>query len=150
MSPEEAIIVNLEARLRLLTTVNGFSCDAGERVYQNLEYATVPDERPLITYYPGELSSGIDGDIPPGLGELNNFLPIVIEAFVDDQERGEAGDQLKRDITTLIRSDGSFGGVAEMISGYQIKATATPQEGGDGGFFSVVRIEFTIFFVTAA
>ena len=149
MSPEELITANLEARLRMLTVTNGFSCDAGDRVYQNLEYSTVSDVRPCLIYYPGEITSGIDGDVPPCLGELNNNLPIVIEGFVDDQERGEAGDQLKRDICTLIRRDQTFGGNAEMLSNYQIKSSATPQDGGDSGFFSVVRIEFSIFYVTA-
>ena len=150
MTTDDAILSNLITRLRGLTTAHGYSCNAGANVWQELEHATALFARPCLCVYQGDLTSGIDGDTPPSLGELNVFMPVIIEGFVDDVEAGTAGADLARDLVTIIRQDTSFGGHAEYLAGQQIKSTASVQDGGDDGFFSLARIEFTIFYVEAA
>jgi len=147
MSTELDILNILETTLRGVTVSNGYQTDAGSSVFKNLEYETAPENDlwPCSIYFPGELTSGTDGDTPPELGEQNNFLPIQLEGYVVDDERGTAGQQLKEDWRKAITAAGYFNGLAERVQDYKTSAEVRP---GAEGYWSYVSASFTIFFVT--
>lgn len=147
MSTETDILNLLEIALRGITVANGYQTDAGKNTFKNLEYESAPESDlwPCNIYFPGELQSGLDGEVPPSLGEQNNFLPVKIEAFIEDDERGSAGQKLKEDLRKAIIAAGSFGGVVELVEDYKSSAEVKP---GDS-YWSYVSAGFTLFFVTA-
>lgn len=147
MSKEQDILNQLETALRGITVANGYQTDAGANVYKNLEYETAPetDLWPCNVYRPGKLDSGIDGDVPPSLGEQNNFLPIELESYIEDDERGTQGQKLKEDIRKAITALGDFSGLVEIVQDYK---SAVDVHKGDS-YWSYVSCSFTIFFVTA-
>lgn len=147
MSKEQEILNQLETALRGITVANGYQTDAGANTYRNLEYETAPESDlfPCNVYFPGELSSGNEGDVPPSLGEQNNFLPVKLEGFIEDDERGTAGQKLKEDFRKALTAAGDFGGLVELIQDYK---TAVEVRKGDS-YWSDVSCSFTIFFVTA-
>lgn len=147
MSTELNILSVLEAALRGVLIGNGYQTDAGAHVFKNLEYEMAPEASlyPCIIYFPGELSSGYDGDTPPCLGEQNNFLPIRLEAYILDDDRGIQGQRLKEDLRKVVTAIGNFGGNAEELQSY--KSAATVNSGADS-YWSYVSAEFTIFYVT--
>lgn len=148
MSTELDILNQLETTLQGVTVMNGYQTDAGSNVFKNLEYETVPEASlwPCIIYFPGELSSGYEGDVPPEMGDQNNFLPVALEAYIVDDERGTAGQQLKEDLRKAITAAGHFGGLVESVDGYKSTAEVRP---GAAGYWSYVSASFTIFFVTS-
>lgn len=148
MSAERENLTRLEAALKGIRIANGYQSDAGASVFKNLEYETAPDADlyPCCIYFPGELTSGYEGDIPPELGQQNNFLPVRIEAYILDDERGSSGQGLKEDLRKAITAAGDFGGFAEDVQGY--RSTASVNAGADG-YWSYVSVEFMIFYVTA-
>jgi len=147
MSAELGILAALEAILETVLVANGYQTDAGTNVYKNLEYETQPESAiwPCIIYFPGELQSGFEGDPAPSLGEQNNFLPIRIEAFIQDDERGTNGQALKEDLRKAVTAAGMFGGLAELVQDYGSKAEV---KSGSEGYWSYVAVQFTVFFVT--
>uniref|UniRef100_A0A831UAZ3 Uncharacterized protein n=1 Tax=Geobacter metallireducens TaxID=28232 RepID=A0A831UAZ3_GEOME len=148
MSKELDILTRLETALRGILIAGGCQTDAGANVYRNLEYEAAPEAAlyPCIIYFPGELSSGYEGDVPPSLGEQNNFLPVRIEAYILDDERGAQGQALKGDLRKALAAAGDFGGLVEELQGY--RAAAAVHSGADG-YWSYVSADFTIFYVTA-
>lgn len=147
MSVESQILDLLETALETVFIANGYQTDAGTNVFKNLEYQTAPESSifPCIIYFPGELQGGIEGEIPPCMGEQNNFLPIRLEGYINDDERGTAGQKLKEDLRKILTALGYFGGLVELIQGY--KSASEVQPGADG-FWSAVSADFTIFYVT--
>ena len=147
MSTELDILNTLEAALRGVTIANGYQTDAGMSVFKNLEYETAPENNiwPCIIYFPGELDSGTTGDVPPELGEQNNFLPIILEAYIADDERGTAGQQLKEDLRKAITAADHFNGLVELVQDYKSSAEVKP---GAENYWSYVYASFTIFYVT--
>ncbi len=147
MSTELNILNVLETGLRGVLIGNGYQTDAGTHVFKNLEYEQAPEANlyPCIIYFPGELSSGYDGDTPACLGEQNNFLPVRIEAYILDDERGIQGQRLKEDLRKAITAAGDFGGTVEELQGY--KSAAQVNAGADS-YWSYVSAEFTLFYVT--
>lgn len=148
MTTEETILANLETALKAILVANGYRTGAGANVFRNLEYETQPDASlwPCIIYFPGELASGLDGETPPSLGEQNNFLPIHIEAYILDDERGTAGQGLKADLRKAITAAGNFGGLVELLQDYKSGTEVRP---GAESYWSYVSVDFTLFFVTA-
>lgn len=148
MSKESDILTSLEAALQGILIINGYQTDAGTNVFKNLEYETAPesDLYPCTICFPGEVASGYDGDVPPSLGEQNNFLPVRIEAYILDDERGTQGQKLKEDLRKAITAAGDFSGRVEELQGYKSGATVNP---GADGYWSYVSAELTIFYVTA-
>lgn len=147
MSAELDILTALEAALKTVLAANGYQTDAGMNAYKNLEYETQPEASiwPCIIYFPGELQSGFEGEVPPSLGEQNNFLPVRIESFILDDERGTNGQKLKEDHRKAVTAAGTFGGLVELVEGYSSKAEVKP---GSESYWSYVATEFTLFFVT--
>jgi len=147
MSTELAILTQLETALRGVTVANGYQTDAGKSVFKNLEYETAPeaDLWPCIIYFPGELSSGTDGEVPAGLGEQNNFLPVTLEAYIVDDERGTAGQKLKEDLRKAITAAGRFGELVELVQDYK---SATEVRAGAESYWSAVSASFILFYVT--
>jgi hypothetical protein len=147
MSVESNILDNLETALRGILIANGYQTDAGVNVFVNLEYETAPDAElfPCIIMFPGQLSSGEDGDVPPCMGEQNNFLPVHIEAYALDDERGTEGRKIKEDLRKRVTAAGSFGGLVELVKDY--KSAAEVQSAADS-FRSYVDADFTFFYVT--
>lgn len=148
MSAELDILTALEAALKAVLMVNGYQTDAGTNVYKNLEYETQPEDAiwPCNIYFPGELQSGFEGDVPPSLGEQNNFLPIRIESFILDDERGANGQKLKEDLRKAVTAAGTFGGLVELVERYSSRTEVKP---GSESYWSYIETEFTLFFVTA-
>lgn len=147
MSIESQILALLETALKAVLIANGYQTDAGTSVFKDLEYQTAPEASiwPCIIYFPGELQSGNEGDVPPSLGEQNNFLPIRLESYITDDERGTAGQQVKEDLRKVITSLGYFDGLAELVQGYK---SGTDVQPGSDGFWSSVYADFVIFYVT--
>lgn len=147
MSVESQILDLLEAGLKTVLIANGFQSDAGSNVFKNLEYQTAPEASlwPCLVYFPGELQSGNEGDVPPCMGEQNNFLPVRLEGYTVDDERGTTGQKIKEDFRKLVTALGYFDGLVELVQGY--KSSANVQPGADG-FWSAVACDFTIFYVT--
>lgn len=148
MSTELAILNLLETTLRGVTVATGYQTDAGKSVFKNLEYETAPetDLWPCIIYFPGELSSGTEGEVPAGLGEQNNYLPVTFEAYIVDDERGAAGQKLKEDLRKAITAAGHFGELVEIVQDYKSACEVRP---GAENYWSYVSASFTIFYVTA-
>ena len=148
MSAELDILTALEGALGWVLVANGYQTDAGENVYKNLEYETQPEAAiwPCIIYFPGKLQSGYEGEVPPSLGEQNNFLPVRIEAFILDDARGTKGQALKEDLRKAVTAAGTFGGLVESVEGYGSEAQV---KSGAESYWSYVEVEFTLFFVTA-
>lgn len=147
MSVESQILDLLEAALKTVLTVNGFQSNAGTNVFKNLEYQTAPEASlwPCIVFFPGELQSGNEGDVPPCMGEQNNFLPVRLEGYIEDDERGTAGQKIKEDFRKLVTGLGHFGDLVELVNGYRSSSNVQP---GADGFWSAVACDFTIFYVT--
>lgn len=148
MSTEQDILTALETALQGVRIAGGYQTDAGARVFRNLEYEGAPeaDLWPCIIYFPGELKSGVEGDVPPALGEQNNYLPVLIEAYILDDKRGTQGRKLKEDLRRAITAAGDFGGPVELVQDYK---SATEVKPGADGYWSYVAAEFTLFYVTA-
>lgn len=147
MSKELDILTALETALNGITVAGGYQTDAGTNVFKNLEYETAPESSlwPCCIYFPGELSSGYEGDIPPALGEQNNFLPILLEGFILDDERGTNGQKLKEDFRKMITAAGSFGNRVEEVTSYKSDLEVKP---GAEGYWSYVSASFVLFYVT--
>lgn len=147
MSRELDIINLLEAALSRVSAANGYQTEAGMNVYRNLEYETQPEDAiwPCLINLPGELQCGYEGDISPCLGEQNNYLPIKIEGFILDDERGSNGQALKEDLRRAITTAGTFGDLVELVQDYSSKAET---KSGAENYWSYVSASFTIFFVT--
>ncbi len=144
MTIKEQIDSRIETILAGIRIVNGFQTDAGANVFKNLEYTERPDVIPCIAWFPGEMSSGADGDTPPSLGEENHFYPVTVEGYIADDKRGTSGEQLRTDIVRALRADNTLGGLAEQIQ--EVKSSLAVQEGDE--VFSLVQVSFTIFYVT--
>lgn len=144
MSIELDILAALEAGLAIIRTANGYQTDAGAEVFKNLEYQLRPDVDCII-YFPGRKRHTSEGEVPPSLGEENNFLPISIEAFVEDDLRGTQGQALKEDLEKWVKANRYLGGLAEYLQ--EFEAEVSVQEGETP--FSFVQVSFTIFYVTA-
>jgi len=147
MSRYDDIIAALQALQARILTAGGYRTDAGQHVWLNLEYQTAPPEKPCTILYPGEVSDSTGGDTPPSLGEENHSLPIKIEGFIADNERGEQGQALRQDILQAFNADRSLGGLVELVDP-QLTSSATVEEAGEEGFLSFVQVELTLFFVT--
>lgn len=148
MTTDSAIIDALEAALKTIRLAGGFRTDAGTSVFRNLEYEGAPDADlyPCIIVFPGEVTSGYEGDVPPALGEQNNFLSVRIEGHVVDDERGSQAHGLKADLRKALTAAGDFGGLAEEIQGFKCAAEVS---GGADGYRGYVAAEFVVFYVTA-
>ena len=148
MSTELDILNLLETTLQGITIANGYRTDIGVSTFKNLEYETAPEASlwPCCIYFQGDLSSGTDGDVPAGLGEQNNFLPVTVEAYILDDERGTAGQQVKEDLRQALTAAGHFGGLVELVQDYK---SASEVKSGAEGYWSYVYVSFTLFFVTS-
>jgi hypothetical protein len=135
----------LDTLLAGILQANGYRTDAGADVFRELEYTERPDVTPCLIIYRGEHTSGVEGDIPPGIGEANNFYPIGVEGFIDDTKDGAEGEKLRADIVRALRSDPLFGGLTEPL--IDIKSSTSVQQGEE--VFSCVQVAFTVFYVTA-
>lgn len=147
MSAYADILAAIEARLGQILVANGYRTDAGAAVWKNLEYQTAPPQKPCLIYYPGELSDSLDGDPAPGAGEENHLLPVEIEGFISDTERGDAAEALKLDILQALKADPYFGGLTEGWSG-AITSSSTVEDGGAEGFIGFAKASVTLFYVT--
>lgn len=147
MSVESQILDLLEAGLKTVLVANGFQSDAGTNVFKNLEYQTAPEASlwPCLVLFPGELQSGTEGDVPPCMGEQNNFLPVRLEGYTADDERGTNGQKIKEDFRKLVTGLDHFGDLVEQVEGYK---SSTNVQSGAEGFWSAVACDFTIFYVT--
>lgn len=148
MSVEQTILDVLENALRNIRVSGGYQTETGTNVYRNLEYEIAPDADlyPCVICFPGELQSGLEGDVPPALGEQNNFLPVRLEAYITDDERGTKGQQLKEDIRKAVTAADDFGGLVEDLQAYR---AGTAVNAGADGYWSYVSAEFTLFYVTS-
>lgn len=147
MSRYDDIQAALLARLGEILIANGYRTDAGERVWLNLEYQTAPPEKPCLILYPGEVSDSLDGDTPASLGEENHLLPIVIEGFIVDSERGDQAAALWQDVQKALKTDPWFGGLTEGFSGSFVSSSRV-EDAGEAGMLGFVRVECSIFYAT--
>lgn len=147
MSHYDDIIAALQAMLAQITTANGYRTGAGSRVWLNLEYQTVPPQKPCCILFPGEVSDSLSGDLAPSLGEENHTLPVKIEAWIADSESGTQGQALRQDILQAFSADRSLGGLVELVDP-QISSGSTVEDVGEEGFASYVQVEMTLLYVT--
>jgi hypothetical protein len=148
MTTEETILAYLETGLGTIAVEFGLIREeaggTAENVFRNLEYQTRPDIDAIIVF-PGKKTSGYDGDPPACLGELNNYLPVSVQAFVDDDLRGTRAAALKAAIEQWLVANDDFGGNAEPLQKWE--AESVVPEGGDP-VFGFVQVGFTILFIT--
>lgn len=147
MSRYDDILAELDSRLGQIAVAGGYRTDAGARVWKNLEYQVSPPEKPCLIYYPGEISDSLDGETPPALGEENHTLPVTIEGFIADTERGDQGELLRQDVLQALKLDPYFNGLAEGFEG-QIRSSSRVEDAGDEGFLGFVTVDFSVFYVT--
>lgn len=147
MTKHEQILAALETLLRGITESNGFSCNAGDKVWRNLEYQSQPPEKPCLILYPQTVTDSLGGETPPSQGEENHFLPIEIEGFITDDERGSCAEGLRGDIAKAIKSDTYLGGLTEGFES-SITSEARTENAGKDGFLGFVLVKFTILYVT--
>lgn len=147
MSVESQTLDQLEAALAGITVANGYQTDIGSNVFRNLEYETAPDDSlwPCTVLFPGELSSGLEGEVLPECGQQNNFLPISIEAYTLDDARGTIGQKAKDDLRKILSDLGYFGGLVELVQDYKSSAKVNP---GADSYWSSITASFVIFYVT--
>lgn len=147
MTIEEQIINLLEERLKTVLIENGYLTSAGSRVFRNLEYTLVEQERPALFLFTGENVGSYSGSTPPSLGEINHFLAMKVEGLIDDDERGSFGTNLRHDLAKLLWSDEYYTGLADGYEG-GVKISSEVQNSGEDGFIGHVSAEFTILYVT--
>lgn len=148
MSAYDNIVSYLEALLGQISLANGYRTDAGTKVWKNLEYKTAPAGMPCSILYPGAVSDTLGGDPPPSQGEENHLLPISIEGFIHDSERGDQGEALRQDFLQALKTDCYFGGLTEGFHG-DISSSSTIEDAGDEGLIGFVKVDATILYVTA-
>lgn len=147
MSRYDSIITALQDLQAQILVVNGYRTNAGNKFWLNLEYQTEPPHKPCSILYPGEVTDSVDGETPASLGEENHYLGIRLEGFIEDTERGDQGQQLRQDFLQLVNQDRTLGGLVEGIDG-ALKSSTTIEQAGEGGFYSFVEMNFTLFYVT--
>ncbi len=147
MSRYDDINSALKAALGQILTANGYHTNAGQRVWQNLEYQTAPPDKPCMILYPGEVDDSLDGDPAPSQGEENHLLPIRVEGFIVDDEAGTRGSLLRQDIVKALKTDPYFAGLSEGFSG-GFSSSATVEDGGEDGFLGMVEVNATLLYVT--
>lgn len=131
--------------LATITTVNGYSTNAGINVFKELEYTEYPDIMPCIAWFSGDLQSGVEvGPSPPEMGEHNHMYPMSWEGFIADDLAGTQGRLLKADLVRALYSDHHFGGLIEIVDG--CKSSVAISSGDET--FSIVQVSFTIYYVT--
>jgi len=106
----EAKLLELLATIRPGATiqVNGsaqsFETDAGSLVTVEQEYTETPDSLPVISLFRGD--HAIRHDLPGvSLSHDGHSPAMSIEGEILSDKRGTEGEQLRRDITRVIRSD---------------------------------------------
>jgi hypothetical protein len=147
MSKLGDILDALETALAGITQANGYHTDAGLHVHLRREFELEPPEKPALILWPGDVSSGIDGDVPPSLGEENHLLPFEIEGYITCNERGDETEELRQDILKVLRANEDLGGETEGYSG-NLSSTFEVMQAGDGGMLGHVQVKGTIFFCT--
>jgi len=147
MSRYDAIITALQVLQAQILVAGGYRTDAGLNFFLNLEYQTAPPAKPCTILYPGEVTDSTGGDTPPSLGEENHSLPVKIEGFIADTERGVEGQKLRQDILQAFNADRSLGGLVELVDP-NLTSSSTVEEAGEGGFLSFVNVEFVLTYVT--
>ena len=145
MTVGDGIDARLKQILGSIRVVNGYQTEAGANVYLELEYTEHPDVFPSLVVFRGKLTSGLEGDTPPELGQENHFYPQSIEGFIVDDKSGTQGRRLLADLQKALRSDNSLGGLAEQIQ--TIEGSTAIQQGDD--VYSLVQLSFVVFYVTA-
>lgn len=114
-----------------------FRTNAGRLVDSQLEYTEHPDDMPALVLYSGKNSSSVEG---AELGSENHLQEISIEGFISCDKAGTEGDDLKRDITAVVKADPWFG---DLIMGMQGFETDVAIQIGDE-VFAVVKVSFTV------
>lgn len=148
MSRYDDIIAWYLALLATIEVANGYNTDGGFQVYLNLEYQEHPKDFPTTILLPGDVNDSLSGDTPAGAGEENHFLPLVIEGWIKDNAKGEQGQLLRQDYLRAIKADQFANGLTEGFDG-NVSSSVEQVDGGEEGLLSFVKIEFSIFYVTA-
>jgi hypothetical protein len=139
------LLAAVDTALGQIRLDNGYRTEAGLRVWRNLEYQTAPPDKPCVIVYP----KGVEDDVDNAcIGEENHRLQLEIEGFIDDLETGETGEGLRLDILQALKSDETFGGLAEegiISSGSNVQT----EDAGEEGFLSFVQVRVTLSYFTA-
>jgi hypothetical protein len=146
MTIAEQIDIYIKAQLQLILTGAVIATrsgsytirtNAGRLVDKQLEYTEHPDDMPALVLYSGKNSSNTDG---AELGTENHLQEISIEGFIACDKAGTEGDDLKADISAVIKADPWFGGLIMDLQNFE--ADVAIQIGDE--VFSVVKVSFTV------
>lgn len=135
------------AKIRLgqqITLFNGsvytFQTDAGQLVDKHLEYTEHPDDMPSIVMYTGKNTTVVDDTVE--LGMENHTLEVSLEGFIESDKAGTEGDQLRQDITCVIKADPFFGGLIIELQNFE---TDQAIQIGDI-VFTIVKVSFNVLY----
>ena len=114
-----------------------FRTAAGAVVDKNLEYTEHPDDMPALVFFSGRHSSSTDG---AECGMELHTQEYSIEGFIECNKDGDAGDDLRTDITAAVKADPWWGGL--LWQELQNFETDVAIQNGDT-IFAVVKVSFS-------
>ncbi len=127
-----------------ITLFNGqvytFRTDAGRLVDKHLEYTEHPDDMPSIVFYTGKNTTILDDTVE--LGTENHSQEISVEGFIGSGKAGTEGDNLKLDITCVLKTDPYWSGLIIELRDF---VTDSAVQVGDT-IFTVVKASFTVIY----
>jgi len=113
MSRRQQIIDALAARLAVITVANGYTTNAGARVYVWRLVPVVASELPCLLVADNEISRSFDSDVL--IGHAVNFLTVDIVAAADGNTTASMARDMEADIVSCLSAWPNAGGLADWL-----------------------------------